>query len=468
MPSASSPDLDTRPEYPDLSRLAATLRRWWPAMVVGAVLFGALGVHASRPDATPYTASSQVLVGPLAGELSVLRAAGQQAQTYADLATSRPVLAAALQGSRSRQTVSQLERNATVKADLVTRLLKISVTAHEPDEAAHLANEIADQVVRQTRAQRTPVQIAPGKTPNPAQVAAGLTLKVVDVAEPGPTTASGGTSKTLVGAAALAGLLAAFALGLVVDIRRRRVDTLAELEAAAPVPPIGTLTGRGIDAGTSALARARTGVLVADSGTGGAAPLALALAEDMAADGVPVLLVDADPSAVLSERLGLVGHAAAPGEAMTRERLRSLAVEHSPGLLVVPRSALPRGAAHADAAVLAAARSRSGSSADRAADGEAVVLCAGPAAAVPSLGSLVDEVRDAVLAVRKGATTAPEVSDSHLMLERNGLAVLGTVLVGGRRAALRRRPRRDARPRRRAGAAAAAAAAPDAPDRQPA
>jgi capsular polysaccharide biosynthesis protein len=437
-------------------------------MLVGAVLFGALGVRASRPDATPYTASSQILVGPLAGELSVLRAAGQQAQTYADLATSRPILDAARRTARTRQNVTQLEQNTKAKADLITRLLKISVAAHEPDEAARLANQIAAQVVRQTQSQRTPVQLAPGAKPNTAQLAAGLKLEIVDFAEPGPVTASGGTSKSLVGITALAGILAAFALGLVIDVRRRRVDTLAELEAAAPVPPIGTLTGRRIDAGTAALARVRTGVLVADAGTGGAAPLALALAEDMAADGVPVVLVDADPSAVLSEHLGLSGRDVVPDPRRTEGGLRALAVEHSPGLFVVPRGALPRSIAHADAAERAAARSRAAARAGSPLSGrDAVVLCAGPAAAVPFLGALADEVDGAVLAVRKGATTSPEVSEAVTILDRHGLSVLGTVLVGGRRPArLRRRSRQDAGGPRRVPAAGAPAGDPA--ERQPA
>ncbi|MEA2341270.1 MAG: hypothetical protein QOG11_1347, partial [Solirubrobacteraceae bacterium] len=96
-----------------------------------------------------------------------------------------------------------------------------------------------------------------------------------------------------------------------------------------------------------------------------------------------------------------------------------------------------------------------------------VVLCAGPAAAVPFLGALADEVDGAVLAVRKGATTAPEVSDAVTILDRHGLSVLGTVLVGGRRRArLRRRSRQDAGGPRRVRPAGAPAG--DAAERQPA
>jgi capsular polysaccharide biosynthesis protein len=469
VPSASSSDLDTRPEYPDLARLGASLRRWWPAMLVGAVLFGALGVHASRPDATPYTASSQVLVGPLAGELSVLRAAGQQAQTYADLATSRPVLSAALKGSGSRQTVAQLENNVTAKADDVTRLLKISVNAHKPTEAAHLANAVAAQVVRQTRVQQPPAAPAKaGKTPGPAELAAGLKLQIVDFAEPGPASASGSTSKSLAAIAALAGLLVALAIGVVVDVLQRRVDTLAELEAAAPVPPIGVLRGGRIDARTAALARPRAGVLVADPGSGGADRLALALAEDLTADGVPVLLVDADPSATLSERLDLTGREVVPTAGAPDGDLRALAVERGPGLFVVPRRALPRGAAHADAeARAAAARDRAaGFGAAQAPRAEALVLSAGPAAAVAGLGSLADEVQGAVLAVRRGATKAPEVSEAVTLLQRYGVPVLGTVLLDRRGGGplRRRRARRAARARPRP----RAATAPDAPEHQPA
>jgi tyrosine-protein kinase len=467
VPSASRSDLDTRPEYPDLARLAASLRRWWPAMLVGAVLFGALGVRASRPDATPYTASSQILVGPLAGELSVLRAAGQQAQTYADLATSRPVLSAALKGSGSRQTVAQLQTNVTAKADDVTRLLKVSVSAHGPEEAAHLANAVAAQVVRQTRPQQSSVPATTsGKTPGPAELAAGLKLKIVDFAEAGPATAAGSTSKSLAAVAALAGLLAALTLGVVVDVLRRRVDTLAELEAAAPVAPIGILRGGRIDASTAALARPRAGVLVADTGSGGAERLALALADDLTAARVPVLLVDADPSAALSERLDLTSREMVPDAGAGDGDLRSLAVERGPGLHVVPRRALPRGASHADAEARAAARDRR-TDPGRPARPEAVVLSVGPAAAVAGLGSLAGEVQGAVLAVRRGAAKAPEVREAVTLLERYGLPVLGTVLVErrGDGPLRRRRARRAARSRPRPRPATGAA---DAPGRLPA
>src|SRR3954454_14447128 len=99
--------------------------------MLGAVaLVAVLGSHAPRREA-----STTFLVGPIGGEYSQLRAAGQQAQTYAELATSGPVLDGASARLRGTRSGPQLRGAIAADADFYTRLLTITASGRRRTEA---------------------------------------------------------------------------------------------------------------------------------------------------------------------------------------------------------------------------------------------------------------------------------------------------------------------------------------------
>src|SRR4051812_8235020 len=129
-------------EYPDLRAVADVARRGWWAIVLGAVLFAMLAELAGSRGAVRYEASARVLVGPVAGPVADVRAAGQHAPTYADLATGRRVLAAAGARLGLRESPDRLARAVKAESD-GNRLIAITADAASARRAADLANAVA-------------------------------------------------------------------------------------------------------------------------------------------------------------------------------------------------------------------------------------------------------------------------------------------------------------------------------------
>jgi polysaccharide biosynthesis transport protein len=205
----------------DLARIIGSARRWWWAMLVGAAAGVALAVAAGEGGGSGYRATAKLLVGPIGGDYSLLRAAGRQAETFADLATSEPVLIAARSRLRTRRTVPQLRSDVVAKADDVTRLLTITAQAEGPAEAAATANAVAAELQRKSR-------------PDDAQHAHELT-----VVEPAvlPVGVTGYRSKTLAAIAAMTGVLGALTVVVLLDHRRRRASTGHALPASSGAGP---------------------------------------------------------------------------------------------------------------------------------------------------------------------------------------------------------------------------------------
>lgn len=129
----------------ELEVFARIVQRWWLGIVV-ALLVGGLSGYFFAQSRTPiYQAGSDVLVGPLSADSSVLRAAGQTAQTYAEFASASSTLEAVQQ---SLADPSVADATVTATASEVTRILKIRVRADDPDLVADVANAIADELER--------------------------------------------------------------------------------------------------------------------------------------------------------------------------------------------------------------------------------------------------------------------------------------------------------------------------------
>lgn len=210
----------------ELGGYIGVVRRWWLVLLASIVVAGAGGyVIASRLPKI-YEAEAQLLVGPLNTDFETQRAAGQLANTYAQLATSRRVIDAVLTRTGADRSAEDLEEATTAVPNDVTRLVIIRVQDSDTGRAAALANAIAEELGRLAAESARPE----GQT------------QIIDPA--GPTTQVAPQVLLIVLLAAFAGLLAAIAIVVLIEYTRDAVRSEGELRALADFPILGHLTSR--------------------------------------------------------------------------------------------------------------------------------------------------------------------------------------------------------------------------------
>jgi capsular polysaccharide biosynthesis protein len=192
-------------EQLDLAGVAAIARRGRWTLLAGALAGMALVVAVAGSGRPGYDAAVKLLVGPIGGNYTALKAASHQGQTYADLATSEPLLEA----SRARLAsgmVAGAPLSVAAKADYFTRILTITARGRTRAAAMAIASAVADELRRVTRTRQ------PGGSGE---------LSRLGAVEVSPA-ANGSRPKTLGAVAALTGLLAALTLLVNIELRRRR------------------------------------------------------------------------------------------------------------------------------------------------------------------------------------------------------------------------------------------------------
>src|SRR5215210_537588 len=203
-------------EERDLGGMLRLARRGWWAIVLAAVVGAAFAaVLGSRADSV-YQSEVRMLVGPPGERVSQLRAAGQRAQTYAELATSRPVLDATRKRLGLQTSLTRLAADVRAQADDVTRLLTITARASSARGAARLASVIPEELTR----------VAFGGRPPPPNE-----LRTVEPAET-PSASLGASRLPMILLAAVTGALVALTFLLLADAVRGRVRGPLELAEA--------------------------------------------------------------------------------------------------------------------------------------------------------------------------------------------------------------------------------------------
>jgi capsular polysaccharide biosynthesis protein len=258
--------------------LAVARRRRW--MIIAATLAAGVAGYTVASDGAPeYEARAVLLTGSLSSDDHVLQAAGQLAQTYAQLATTRPVL----DGVSRRLRVGPLDGVVDASASPVTRLLTIRARYRDPRTAAAIANAEAAQLVT----------LAAQRGGSGALSSSGR-LRIVDpaAAQAKPTGPSPGVIAAL---AAIIGGLTALALATVLDRSARSVRSAQELEALTGVPCVASLS-------RAAVKRSSAGVpVVASSPRSRAADEYRVLASKLSVSGrqsVLVTAVDGDSTVI--------------------------------------------------------------------------------------------------------------------------------------------------------------------------
>ena len=281
-------------DYPDLRAVVFALRRGWWAIVLCGLGFAAVAAVVGSRAEVRYEASASVLVGRPVADLASLRAAGDRAPTYGNLAGSRRVVAAA----RARLGASRERRAAAPGGDREDGRRKPPADDHRTGDHRRRRGAAGQRDRNGAR----PTVLRDART-------AARELRHVDPAV-APRHPIASHQHVLTAFAALAGALAGLTLVLLVEYFRGRVTTAVELAEVSGAPMLATLqTGRataGFDVLAARIALAGGGtaprsVLV----TGDCAPtVADGLADAIARSGDPVDRVGLDaremPASVLA------------------------------------------------------------------------------------------------------------------------------------------------------------------------
>lgn len=224
-------------------------------------MIGGLVANLAANRMTPtYEATVSLLTGPINTDSNTQQAAGSIARTYADLATSTPVLDRTIKKTHAHVTVLKLRDNVSATSNDVTRIVAISVKDPSKTFAAKLANTLGDQLIGIANsnssssssidtfmndpalsglspAERTAIRAVASRLFG--TVSAGH-LSVVDPATPPPNAVAPRVSLiTLMGI--IGGVLIA---GLLVFVRAStttKIDTEEELSETEKVPVLGTV-----------------------------------------------------------------------------------------------------------------------------------------------------------------------------------------------------------------------------------
>jgi receptor protein-tyrosine kinase len=364
----------------ELGSITPLVRRWWALIAAATLIAGGTAYYVASRVAPTYEAHTRLVTGPLNTDFDTLRASSQLAETYAELATSTPVLRRALGRARTPTLpIEDFRESMSATANEVTRLIRIQVKDEDGRRAAALANGLA-QVL-------TEMSSRP-----PARPEGRLTI--VDPAEV-PTEPVAPRIPLIVFLATVAGLVASVAVVVVVDHGRQVVQDREDVSGIDGLDFLGSLKvpkpiqrarasrvvetapeSRGADAYRILAARlvssdggdAVRSIMVAgttddaDSGV-----VALNLAAALAERNSPVTLIDANAAAgVITRALKLDGSPGysdlvGGGESQSTGSIDRLIVSHSDRLDVIPRGSLGQpGAAGASRRLIEKLLSRNG------------------------------------------------------------------------------------------------------------
>jgi non-specific protein-tyrosine kinase len=362
-------------------------KRWWWFLALGAALAGIVAYAAASRLTPTYEAQVQLLTGPINTDFGTLRAAGELARTYSELATSRPVVDGTIRALRLPHEREELRASVTATSNEVTRIVTIRVRDDEPERAALMANQLARQLARFSR--RTPRQQTEAidvlmaqteivslpselqeRVRSAARKALGSPLagqlQVVDPADP-PADPVAPQKTFLSLLAAFAGLLLAGVVILLREYPGRAIDSEETLADVARLPVLATINGpsargdQALEAESAADSPAadsyrvlaakmgftdserpiRSVLVIGSERERASGPLAANLAAVLAETG-RVTLVDANADGEITSTLGLDGRPGygelfAEGNGAFDGRLAEVLVQRNERFDVVPR-----------------------------------------------------------------------------------------------------------------------------------
>ena len=122
------------------------IKRWWWTLLIATWIAALAGFMVASGLQPTYETEVRLLVGPLNADLNAQRAAGQNAQTYAELATSQQILESVAEDMGGAVTAPQLRETVQARADSTTRLLTLTARAADPEIAVEIADSLAGRI----------------------------------------------------------------------------------------------------------------------------------------------------------------------------------------------------------------------------------------------------------------------------------------------------------------------------------
>lgn len=122
-------------------------RRWWLIALSAAAAALTAWLIASH-GARAYEAETKLLVGPVSADYQTLQAASELGRTYAELAASRPIVAAAARSARVALTSKETKTAVSARSNDVTRIIDVRVRHPDPAAATRMAAAVAAQLMR--------------------------------------------------------------------------------------------------------------------------------------------------------------------------------------------------------------------------------------------------------------------------------------------------------------------------------
>jgi capsular polysaccharide biosynthesis protein len=167
----------------EVRQLYAVARRWIRLLALGYVAGAVIGFGAASLMPKMYSSTTTLLVGqPFIATTDILAANQLQAQTYAELATLRPMLQKVIATVGLQESPDDLADQILVEASHTSNVLTITATNLKPDVAAAVADQLAAQLI----ALAPPANASPGATTAPG----AATLAVVEPAVAASTPSS--------------------------------------------------------------------------------------------------------------------------------------------------------------------------------------------------------------------------------------------------------------------------------------
>lgn len=432
----------------DISSALRTARRVWIAIVALALVGAAAGALVTLLRPAGYTSTTSLYFAydaPSDASPSDLVQANnfalQKVFSYQALATSPRVLQGVVSDLGLSETPEDLAEDVTVSVAENSVVMTITADADNPQDAAVLAQSVADNLV----------EVVVDQLEAPSTGGAGpLRAEVIAPASEGESST---LSHLLIGVqlGLFGGLVVGLAGAIVLTLADRRVRSRAELEGELGLRVLGGVPADGsrssglqvLEAPSSPAAagyRAAAAALLLDSSAADARGLAVLasteredaaetaanLAVAVAASGFSVLLVDADPSGRgVTQRFGLDG---VPGLV---ELLGGAEVKPSSG--PVPNlHLLPSGdVAQLSAGVLPAA-AFTDLVEELTPTADLVLVSCPPVLGGAGYRMTASACGAVLLVVRAGTVTSPQVRAALGDLEETGLGPVGTVMTGMR------------------------------------
>lgn len=280
---------------------ARILRRLWWIVIVGLILGGTAGFLLARATPLSYTVRNTMVVSVIGdGTPNALQSgnvfAMQRASTYANLATSREVLEAAIDQIGPGVTLQHLRTAVTATSVDSSGVIYINVADSDPVLAQQTAEAVGDALSVVARQTDTPGILS--------------TIRIVSVDPPSvPRTATAPQPRISIAIGALIGLLLGLGVIVLISVIDSRIRSMAELPtksfASATALPAGRRS-RDRVARREAIHRLRSNLrfgpglakstAVFPVTAVGTEDVAWALAASLVEIGSRVILVDIDPA----------------------------------------------------------------------------------------------------------------------------------------------------------------------------